>query len=416
MSAEVGLRVRPVSTSELSGRTLQGQGMAEVLQRKYWRGSLLFVMAAALAGAVSVPDLGHAQSRSARQSPEPVNSDTINANTIAIVSGNPNGTYLSIAYDLSAVLDDDNSFRILPIIGKGGAQNVRDVRYLKGVDLGITQSIILNTFRKTRELGNIDNALTYVTKLYNEEMHLIVSANSGISSVEQLDGKKVNFSDVGSGTQLSTRDIFERLGLKPIEVNMGQGDALKKIQTGEIAATVLIAGRPAGSVANAKASEGFRLLPVPFAKELQADYLPATLTSADYPTLIEPGHSVSTVAVGAILVAYNWPRNTDRYRRVENFVAHFFPRLAEFQKAPRHPKWKETNLAAVVPGWKRFPAAEEWLKEHGSVPEGIGDQRERFKRFLDARPKAASEDGTSVDRNRLFQEFLQWNETSESRR
>lgn len=387
--------------------------MAEGLQRLRWRRGCLVVLTAALVAAVFSSEPGYAQSRSAQRAP--VTSDSINANTIAIVSGNPNGTYLSIAYDLSAVLDDGNDFRVLPIIGKGGAQNLRDVRYLKGVDLGITQSIILNTFRKNKALGNIDNSITYVAKLYNEEMHLVVRADSGITSINQLDGKKVNFSDIGSGTQLSTHDIFEKLGLKPIEVNMGQADALKKLQTGEIAATVLIAGKPAGSVGKAKASDGFRLLPVPFAKELQADYLPAALTNRDYPNLIEPGRSVDTIAVGAVLIAYNWPRNTDRYRRIEKFVEQFFPRLAEFQKPPRHPKWSETNLAAVIPGWKRFPAAEEWLKRNNPSSPSARNQREQFERFLETRPQASSEGNTSEDRNRLFQEFLRWTETRENR-
>ena len=53
-------------------------------------------------------------------------------------------------------------------------------------------------------------------------MHLVVRADSGIESIEQLAGKKVNFSDIGSGTQLSTRDVFDRLKIKAEEVNMGQ--------------------------------------------------------------------------------------------------------------------------------------------------------------------------------------------------
>src|SRR5262245_40925905 len=40
--------------------------------------------------------------------------ERINSNTVYVVSGNLNGTYLSIAYDLSAVLDDGNELRILP--------------------------------------------------------------------------------------------------------------------------------------------------------------------------------------------------------------------------------------------------------------------------------------------------------------
>lgn len=162
--------------------------------------------------------------------------ERINANTIAIVSGNLNATYLTIAYDLSAVLDDGDNFRVLPVIGKGGGQNLRDVRFLKGVDLGITQSVLLNNFRRSNEIGNIDDKIVYLAKLFNEEMHLVVRADSGIDTIEQLAGKKVNFSDIGSGTQLSTRDIFQRLKIAAQEVNMGRADAFEKLKSGEIAA------------------------------------------------------------------------------------------------------------------------------------------------------------------------------------
>ena len=337
--------------------------------------------------------------------------ERINANTIAIVSGNLNATYVTIAYDLSAVLDDGDEFRVLPVIGKGGGQNIKDVRFLKGIDLGITQSNLLGAFKRSNEIGRIDDKIVYIAKLFNEEMHLVVRADSGITSIEQLGGKKVNFSDIGSGTQLSTRDIFERLGIAAQEVNMGQNDAIEKLKSGEIAATILIAGKPAGAMAKLKASDGFRILPVDLAKPLQEEYLPATLTSADYPGLIEPGRKVETIAVGAVLIAYNWPKNTDRYRRIERFVAAFFPRLAEFQKPPRHPKWREANLTAVLPGWKRFEGAEEWLRTHANAPQA---EREQFDRFIAAR--GAQSAGLPADeRDRLFQEFLAWAKARERR-
>jgi uncharacterized protein len=137
---------------------------------------------------------------------------------------------------------------------------------------------------------------------------------------------------------------------------------------------------------------------VPYRKELQADYLPARLTSDDYPKLIDANAPVDTIACQAVLIAYNWPKGTDRYRRIQKFVDNFFPRLAEFQKPPRHPKWKETNLAAVLPGWTRFAGAQEWLDNRPEV------QRDQFDKFLAARKLEASEQ----DRERLFKEFVQW--------
>jgi uncharacterized protein len=334
--------------------------------------------------------------------------ERLNANTISIVAGNPNATYLTIAYDLSAVLDDGDNFRILPVVGKGGGQNIRDVRFLKGIDLGITQSIILNEFRKSNEIGKLDDQIVYITKLFNEEMHVVVRADSGIKSIQDLSGKKVNFSDVGSGSQLSTRDIFKRLGINVQEVNMGQADGLEKLKSGEIAATILIAGKPAGSMAKLRAADGFRFLPMSFAKQLQSDYLPAVLSHADYPGMVEAGDDVNTVAVSAVLIAYNWPSDSDRYRRIAKFVDVFFPRLAELQKPPRHPKWRETNLAAVLPGWTRFPAAEEWLRQHRQNQPAIAGEHEQVDQVPAAQQASGDEPGGAGNPGQLYQQFLEW--------
>jgi hypothetical protein len=85
--------------------------------------------------------------------------DQLNQNTVTVISGNPNGTYLYLAYDMSAVLDDGKELRVLPVIGKGGYQNMLDVLHLKGVDLGIAQVNIISYLKKTGEFGpNIDAA------------------------------------------------------------------------------------------------------------------------------------------------------------------------------------------------------------------------------------------------------------------
>jgi uncharacterized protein len=94
--------------------------------------------------------------------------ERINSDTIPIVSGNINATYLPIAYDMSAVLDDGDEFRVLPVIGKGGGQNIRDVRILKGIDLGIAQASLLNTFRRS---GDLDAKIVYVAKLFDDARH-----------------------------------------------------------------------------------------------------------------------------------------------------------------------------------------------------------------------------------------------------
>ena len=339
-----------------------------------------------------------------------------NQNTVSVISGTPAGTYLAVAYDMSAVLDDGDNMRVLPIAGKGSVQNVRDILHLRGVDMGIVQSDVMTHFKQSGELGaNIPDRLLYLAKLYNEEMHLIV--HSRIKDIADLNGQKVSFDLQGSGTQFSSRLIFGFLGVKPEEVNMGLTDALVKVKSGEIAGVVMIAGRPAAALAKLAADPDMKILPVAYTQALEDNsYLPATLSNQDYPALIPEGKPIETIAVGAVLAVYNWSRDTDRYRRVAQFTEQLFQRLPDFQKAPRHPKWREVNVAATLKGWKRFQPAQDWLdrKQPPAVPPqpvsasaaatgGAGIDvvmaREQAQRAAPGNP---------AEQEKLFQQFLQW--------
>jgi TRAP transporter TAXI family solute receptor len=340
-------------------------------------------------------------------------SDQMNANTLTVVTGAPTLIYTAFGYDLAAVLNNGDELRVLPVISQGATQNVRDVRFLRGVDLGFAQTNILGHYRNSGEIGDLTERLVYIAKICNEEFHFIVRSN--ITSLEQLRGKKVNFNTAGSGTQLSARDIFRRLGITVEEVNMGPADGLEKLKNGEIAATVLTSGKPAPALARIKAADGYRILPVPFVKSLQDDYLPSTLTHEDYPDLIASGETIDTIASGTILFAYNWPKNSDRYRRIDTFVKAFFSKFAEFQKPPRHPKWRETNLASTIPGWKRFEGAEEWLATYRQAT--LSTKRKQFEEFLAERraPSGAGQSLSERDRNQLFEDFIKWTGAREGR-
>lgn len=341
--------------------------------------------------------------------PESV-SDRLNSNTVTIISGNPNGTYLYFAYDMSAVLDDGNTLRVLPIVGKGAGQNTKDLLYLKGVDMGITQSDILRHFSNTGELGaNIASRLRYIARLYNEEMHVLAGAQ--VKSIEELRGQKVNFSDAGSGTQISARLIFNALGLKVQEVNMGQADAFEAIKRGDVAATVLFGGKPTAAFAklNAAGASDFRLLSVPYAPDLQEDYLPSSLASADYPNLIPDGEVVETIAVGSVLAVFNWAQDSDRYRRVAQFTDALFSKFDKFLEAPRHPKWREVNLSASLSGWQRFGAAQEWLDKNRNA---AARNNQLTTSATAEQPEVVLGEGK---REELFRDFLKWRDNQPAR-
>jgi uncharacterized protein len=333
-----------------------------------------------------------------------------NENTIGLISGSPssNDTYLQIAFDLADVLNDADNLRILPIAGIGGPQNIRDVRYLRGVDIGLTQTSTLNSYRRSNEqTGHFDDKIVYIAKLFNVEVHLL--AKSNITSIEQLKGLKVNFDAKGSGTNYAMRDLFRTLGIEVQEVTMSQPEALEKVKSGEIAATALVAGKPALSMLKLTRDDGLHLVRIPYTSQLNqlnGDFLPTTFTHDDYPELVGSGNEVDTVAVGTVLIAYKWPKNTDRYRRVEQFVNAFFPKIAEFQKPPYHPKWREVNIAAALPGWNRFDAAQQWLDNHaGQASAGDREALANFRNFMAQQGRANM---SQEELMKLYAQFQEW--------
>jgi uncharacterized protein len=329
------------------------------------------------------------------------NNEQPNANVVGVISGSPNSddTYLEMACDLAEVLNDGENLRVLPIAGIGGPRNIRDVRYVKGIDIGLTQTGILNNFRRSNErMGQTENRLVYIAKLFNEEVHLV--ARNDITSIEQLKGLKVNLDAKGSGTSYSMREIFKTLEIEVEEVAMSQTEAIEKVKSGEIAATALIAGKPVRSMSRLKAADGLHFVLIPFSQRLIADYLPTALTSDDYPALVPAGQSVETIGVGAVMITYNAPKGSgDRNYRVEKFVDAFFAKIDDFKKPGHHPKWREVNLAATLPGWTRFDAAQNWLDRQRTAA-------------AKARPSGGDVRVESIigqaQRAELYQDFLRW--------
>ena len=62
---------------------------------------------------------------------------------------------------------------------------------------------VVQAFRRSNErMGQFDDKIVYIAKLFNEEVHLVARPN--ITSVEQLRGLKVNLDAKGSGVALES--------------------------------------------------------------------------------------------------------------------------------------------------------------------------------------------------------------------
>jgi TRAP-type uncharacterized transport system substrate-binding protein len=328
--------------------------------------------------------------------------------TVGVAGGLLSGSNMTFADEMAQVLDDGDNLRILPIVTYGAASNLDDLLYLRGVDVAITQSDVFEYFRTERKTINLEGRINYIIRLPTSELHVL--ARTDVNSLADLRGKKVNFGPPGSASSLTGTIIFQRLGVQVEPTNYDNPLALQKLRSGEIAALIRGINKPIDFFAKIPANSGLHLVPIPFTKSFEDYYALGEFTSQEYPTLVPPGQVTDTIAVPAVLAVFNWQKNTDRYRRVQRFVESFFSKFEQFQQPPRHPKWRDVNLAATVPGWTRWPPADEMLQRLRQA-NGVGAQQATaaadFAAFL--QEKGVGNVQPSADqREALFREFLQW--------
>jgi TRAP transporter TAXI family solute receptor len=341
--------------------------------------------------------------------------DKRNAWTVGVAGGLMSGTYMTFADELAKALDDGDNLRVLPMVTYGAASNIDDLLYLRGVDVAVTQSDVFEYFKTERKIWNLNNRIHYIIRLPVSEVHIL--ARRDIKSLEDLRGKKVSFGPAGAGSSLTGTIIFQRLGIQVQQVNVDTSAAMQQLKSGELAAMIRLVGKPIDFFARIPAEAGLHLLPVPFSKVFADYYTIGEFTADQYPNLMPEGQSkVHTIAVPAVLAAFNWAKGTERQKKIERLTERMFANWSKFQKPPFHPKWRDVNLAATVPGWTRLDSAERELQKLEAAQPAANassNLNRDFQSYLQRADKRDA-DRTPQSRDALFAEFLAWRDRQEA--
>jgi TRAP-type uncharacterized transport system substrate-binding protein len=322
--------------------------------------------------------------------------EKVNQNLLMLLGGTLGGPWIQMAQDVALTVSDGDSLRVLPLAGGGAKSNLRDVLLVRGVDLAITRLDVLNDAKASGELGpHLERRVAYVTPLAVDMLQVL--ARPEVNSVHDLNGKKVNIYPKGS----IASKVFKMLGVEIEEVNLAIPDSVQQMRGGQVYASACICSVPIPAFAGVSADTGFKVLEVPYADALEESFLPAGLSSDNYPNQIAKGAKVRTIGTQLLLVTYNWAPGTDRYRKTEKFVEAFFAKFNGLRQPPRHPSWKDVNISASIRGWQRFPAAKQWLDRQAAEASGIDVAKARAQAV-----KAAPH--STAEQDRLFKEFLEW--------
>src|SRR5713226_1530500 len=229
---------------------------------------------------------------------------------VSIVVSGLSCTCARFAEDMRNVLNDlrPDGLRILPVLGVGGLQNLKDVLFLKGIDMGVVDEDNARFLkqRDPRLYANIEQRVQYITKLYNSEFQVL--ARNDIRTYDDLRGKKVNFNLKDSQTEVTADTVFNTLNIQTQRSYYDNDEAMKRLISGELSAMIILTGAPQVTMSKIKKEDGVHFLPLDQEslpnrdlKELFANYLPADLTHDLYPNLIPEGTTIPTIANRALL-------------------------------------------------------------------------------------------------------------------
>lgn len=219
------------------------------------------------------------------------------------------GVYGKIAVSLADSVHNDASDMNFDVqYTAGSAANVRLLSQ-NNLDVAIAQAdIIDNAYYGTGTFKKSYRGYLAVAGLYTEACQIVVSADSGIKTIEDLEGKRVSVGESESGTEQNAYQILETCGLNKSfvnEVNLDYSAACEKLKSGEIDAFFCTLAPGSAVIKDLSEEYDIRLIELSDATiqrlvEAYGFYMPYTLEKGTYKNQNE---DINTIGVTAVLLA-----------------------------------------------------------------------------------------------------------------
>lgn len=208
-----------------------------------------------------------------------------------------------------------------------------------------------------------------ITNLYPNVMHIVVNANSPITSVKQFENKKFVPGAIGSATEINSKEILSLYGLdykdkKNVKGEyLGYSEAAEALKDGRVDGILIAGGLPTSAVMDAASSVKIRILslePDMIAKLIKEMpwYYEITIPKGTYMGQTE---DVKTVAVANILICREDLSNDLVYSMTKT-LHESHKELVTAHNAAKDMKLETALKGMTVP---MHPGAEKYYKEKG---------------------------------------------------
>ncbi|HEX6595092.1 MAG TPA: TAXI family TRAP transporter solute-binding subunit [Bacillota bacterium] len=283
---------------------------------------------------------------------------------LSILTGGTSGTYFPLGGEIAKIISDETGIQTDSIASNASADNVIDLQEGEAEIAFVQTDVMAYAVEGIHAFdGNaVDNVLA-LGSLYPETIQIVTTSDSGIESVEDLEGKTVSVGAPGSGTYINAEQILEVHGMMMDDIdaqNLDFGESTGGIQDGNIDAAFITAGTPTGAVEGLTATTDIEIVPIEQEKvdelvEKYPYYASDTVEEGTYGL----EEDVNTVAVLAMLaVTEDLSEDT-----VYDITSSIFENADKMSHAKAEFITLESALDGI--GIDLHPGAEKYFKEKG---------------------------------------------------
>lgn len=172
---------------------------------------------------------------------------------LMIATGNAAGVYFVLGGGLAKVISDNTGMQATALETGASVQNIEDLvaqKYHVGFSLADTAS----SAAKGEDSFEYDQPVEALARIYTNYTHVIVRKGTGITSMEEMRGKRISTGSAKSGTEVIAWRLLRAAGLEPGQdvsaLRLDLTDTVDGMKAGTIDGMVFSAGLPTPAIAD----------------------------------------------------------------------------------------------------------------------------------------------------------------------